>query len=344
MTPYLLCYVILALALGLGLLFDKLRIAAIVAFIPMFVLIAGRGIVGTDSAVYVQEFDVIRYQGVFASSFEPGFTILVDALNRVFQDPFEILIFLGSATALIMLCAGLFLERSPLFFMTVIMPHFLIDMTMNGLRYGLAFAIVALGAAMLARGRLKAFVVCCAIATSIQVSSILLAIGLWALIEVRVKTFLGVAIGLGATLMLLGSHLEDKVSQNADISGLGGLSGIAPLFASLAVVVAIRYSNKAAANRLALFAVLAMQVASFVIARYYYAGLRLQNVFLFLLYLLVAIMVRRSAYDLSKDRLVAVTLLATMALSSASRLRNFRDDTNGLSPFNPYYFSSELKV
>lgn len=343
MIAYQICYAILAVSLVVGLLLDKVRVAAVIAFIPMFVLIAGRGMVGTDSAVYVQSFDIIRYQGMLASSFEPGFTVLVEVLSWIFRDSFDILIVLGSATALIMLCAALLLERSPLLFMTIVMPFFMLDMTINGLRYGLAFAIVALGAAALARGWLKAFIACCVLAASVQVSSVLLAIGLWALIEARIKTFIGAGVGLVGVLVVFGSYLEDKVSQNTDISGLGGLSGIIPLAATVAIVVAIRYSDRPiVTSRLPVFAILGMQLASFGLARFYYAGLRFQSLFLFLLYLFVVLSIRRSAVQLSGERLFTGSLLATLALCSVSRLSNFRDDTTGPSPFNPFYFQREL--
>lgn len=344
MTPYIVCYAILIMSLAIGMLLDKLRTATIIAFVPMFVLIAGRGMVGTDSAIYVQTFDIIRYQGFLASNFEPGFSLLVELLTWAFRDSFYILIFLGSLTALIMLIAGLLLERTPLLFTTIVMPYFLFDMTINGLRYGLSFAIVALGAAALSRGWFKAFAACCIMAASIQVSSVLLAVGLWALIEARVKTFIGAAIGLVGVLVLFGSYLDDKVSQNTEITGLGGLSGIIPLLTTIIVVAAVRFSDrKVLDSRLPIFAILAMQIASFALARYYYAGLRFQSLFLFLLYLFIAMAARKSTVKISSDRLITCALMITLALSSLSRLTNFSDDTSGLSPFNPFYFQSELK-
>src|SRR3546814_16327300 len=84
-----------------------------------------------------------------------------------------------------MFLAVLMLERSPLLMMTIVLPYFLFDMTMNGLRYGLAFSIVALGAAGLARGRLYLFLLCAVIASSIQVTAALLAFCLWTRSEER---------------------------------------------------------------------------------------------------------------------------------------------------------------
>ena len=343
MTPYYICYAILAVAVIVGMLFNRLRIAAIIAFIPMFVLIVSRGLVGTDSGVYVQAFDNIYYGGYLASSFEPGFSILVELLSQMFKNSFDLLIFLGGVTAVIMLIAGLRLEKSPILFLTIILPFFMIDMTINGLRFGLAFAIVALGAAGLARGKLQIFIVCGIIAASIQISSVLLSFGLWALIEARIRTFLGVAVGSLLTIQFLGDRFEGKIADNSDIIGIGGLSGAVPLLATLVIIIAIQFPYpKIARTRLALFVVVGMQAASFVIARYYYAGLRLQSLFFFLLYLFIATSVRRAAFDLSKDRLVNASLIATLVISSASRLKNFEDDIRGPSPFNPYFISREL--
>ena len=345
MTPYLFCYLLLVLSLSTGLLLDKLRTAAIIAFVPMFLLIALRGIVGTDSAVYIQSFDIIRYQGILASSFEPGFTLLIEVLSWFFRDSFDILIILGSVTAIIMLCAGLLLERSPLLFMAIVLPYFLLDMSMNGLRYGLAFAIVALGAAALARGWLKAFIACSIIAASVQVSSVLLAASLWALMEASIRTFLAVGFGLIMALVMFGDHVGDKLSENSDISGIGGISGVAPLIATIIIIGALRVSkDKNAISRIALAAVFGMQLASFLIARQYYAGLRLQGIFLFLLYVLAVTIYKKSNTDFLPNRNSKILIFLSIAVLSASRLKNFNDDVANLSPFNPYYFASELSA
>lgn len=343
MTPYLFCYAIIVAALLAGLIFNRLRLAAIVAFVPMFWLIMQRGLVGTDSAVYVQEFDVIRYRGLLASAFEPGFTLIVEILSWFLSDPFQILILLGATTAIIMFVAGMMLERSPLLFMTIVLPYFMFDMTMNGLRYGLAFSIVALGAVGLARGRLYLFIACAVIASSIQITAALLAFSLWALVEVRIRTFAGVAVGIAIAFLLFGDYIEGKVSDNEDLIGLGGLAGLAPLVVSLIVLVALRSKGRyIVENQLALLAMFAMQVIAFTISRYYYVGLRLQGLFLFLLYLYAVIMIGRSSIEASKAFLIRWLLVFAALISSASRLKNFSDDFMGPSPFNPYYFSEEL--
>ncbi|MBN8844744.1 MAG: EpsG family protein [Sphingomonadales bacterium] len=342
MTPYFACYAILLAALVAGTLFNRLRLAAIVAFVPMFLLILQRGLVGTDSAVYVQEFDVIRYRGLLASAFEPGFSLIIEILSWILSDPFQILILLGAATAIIMFVAGMILERSPLLLMTIVLPYFMFDMTMNGLRYGLAFSIIALGAAGLARGRLHLFIVCAVIASSIQITAALLAFCLWALVEVRIRTFAGVAIGVAIAFLLFGDYIEGKVSDNEDLIGLGGLAGVAPLAVSLIILAALKSKGRnIVENQLALLAMLAMQIIAFIVSRYYYVGLRLQGLFLFLLYLYAAIMIGKSSLEASKTFLLRWSLVLAALISSASRIKNFNDDFIGPSPFNPYYFAHE---
>src|SRR3546814_16184970 len=102
MTAYFACYAIMLVALFGGLIFNRLRLAAIIAFVPMFLLIMERGLVGTDSAVYVQEFDVIRYRGLLASAFAPGFTLLLEVLNCFLSATFPIFILLGVTPTIIM--------------------------------------------------------------------------------------------------------------------------------------------------------------------------------------------------------------------------------------------------
>lgn len=344
MTPYLICYLILIAALGAGLLLDKLRVAAIIAFVPMFALISLRGIVGTDSAIYIQAFDTIRYQGVIASSFEPGFTLLVAVLSWFFRDPLDILIVLGSATALIMLTAGLLLERVPLLFMAIVLPYYLLDMTMNGLRYGLAFAIVALGAAALARRSIKAFIACCIVAASIQISSVLLAASLWLLMEARIRTFFAVGFGMIVAFVFFGDYVGDKLSGNANISGIGGVSGLSPLIGTILIIASVRITNdnKNDFSFISLASILILQLASFIIARQFYAGLRFQALFFFLLYLVIVTTQKRKGKDFTAGKAPLLLLISATAILSASRIKNLDDDVGGLSPYNPYYFASEL--
>src|SRR3546814_14424400 len=71
---------------------------------------------------------------------------------------------------------------------------------------------------------------------------------------------------------------------------------------------------------------LAFHIIAFIISRYYYVALRLQGLFLFLLYLYTAIMVGKSAVELPKGVFLRWSLVFAALISSASRLKNFDED------------------
>jgi hypothetical protein len=310
----------------------------------MLYLIAARGLVGVDSAIYVQQFDAIRYGGLFAAGFEPGFSLLIYLLTFIYPDSFEILILLGVTAALILLVSAFWLEREPVLFLTLVVPFFLFDMTMNGLRYGLAFAVITLGTAAWSKGWRWLFLICLVIAATLQISSVALAAGTWMLAEARIKTFAAIgAIGI-SVLALFGDYLGDKAAQNADLVTLGGFSGVLPLVITLVCLVAVASDKNVWRDfRLPIVGLGLLQLASFAVSRYYYAGLRLQSLVVFMTYLVLALLLNQKGYRLLGNKLALAGLFVVMVLSSGLRLKNFSDEEGfGVSPFAPYYFAREL--
>lgn len=345
MKPYVICYAILVACLVLGLALGKVRTAALVAFAPMFYLIAARGLVGVDSAFYVQQFDVIRYQGFLGGGFEPGFSVIVDLLTHVFPDSFEILILFGCVAAISILIAALILEREPVLFLSLVLPFFLFDMTMNGVRYGLAFSIVALGVAALNAGRRWLFVLCVVAAATIQISSVLLAVGVWVLVEIRPRTFVVIAL-LGAGLLYrFGGYIGEKAAQNADLAAAGGFSGVLPLLISFIILAAIVLASGERWRQITIpVAGLAMlQISAFGFSRFYYAGLRIQSIIVFMTYLVFVILIYRKQVNIHRNKSIIALLFVACIASSLLRLKNFNDEQSiGLSPFAPYYFASDV--
>lgn len=345
MKPYIVCYLILLVCVGASLAWGRARTAAVIAFAPMMYLITARGLVGVDSAFYVQQFDVIRYQGFLAGGFEPGFAIIVEVLTYVFADSFDILVILGSVAALLILAAALMLEREPVLFLSLVLPFFLFDMTMNGLRYGLAFSIIAFGAAALIAGRRWLFLACVVGAATIQITSVLLAVGVWTLVEVRPRTFLAIALLGAGMLYQFGGYLGDKAAQNADLAAAGGLSGVVPLLVTFLMLVAIGLASGDRWRSVAVpvLGLGLLQLTAFGVSRVYYAGLRVQSIVVFMSYLVFAILVSRNHIDLRRNKLVAAILIFVCIVSSALRLKNFNDEQGvGLSPFAPYYYASDV--
>src|SRR3546814_13226687 len=144
---------------------------------------------------------------------------------------------------------------------------------------------------------------------------------------VGIRALAGVASCGASVFLLFGDDIEGKVSDNENLSGLGGFAGVAPLAVSLIMLAALKSKGRdIIENHLALLAMLALQIIAFIISRYYYVGLRLQGLFLFLLYLYTAIMVGKSAVELPKGVFLRWSLVFAALISSASRLKNFDED------------------
>lgn len=344
MTPYYLSYAFLIACFLVALGFEKWRVAAICAFLPMFFLIAFRGLVGVDSAFYISLFESIRYLGIYGANLEPGFAILVSCLTFYFPDSFGILILLGCVTAIIMMVAALRLEREPILFVSIILPFFMFDMTMNGLRYGLAFAIVALGASGLIHKRPWIFIACTVLAASVQISSIMVAAGAWALIEARLKTFAVISVAAIIVLAVFGDYLGEKATVNAELASPGGAAGLVPYLITLAVLLATAFNRDSDRNvRVILLALFVLQTAAFILARQYYAGLRLQAIVLFIMYITLSVKLYHQRPVIKNHPIFIALFLASLLVSSALRIKNISDEQGvGDSPFAPYYFSSEI--
>lgn len=346
MTPYVLCGMFTLFCLITGLFFQRLRTAAIIAFLPMLFFIAFRGLVGVDSFNYLRIFDIIREQGIWDAGVEPGFALLVEWQARwFFEDRFDILATLGVTAALLVFSGGLLLEgRAPLLLLSLVLPFFLFDMTMNGVRYGLAFGISSIALAFLIRKRPLVFLAIGVVAVSIQVTSVVLLAGVWALLESRFRTFIVTAVAGAGVSVLFGDHIVGRVSENVDLRIVSASSGLAPLIMSTIVLVALAAHpafRKSSAWQLGML--FALQLASFVMSRYFYAGLRFQTLVLFMIYVYGAAKARSMELQLVRSQATVLLLVLTAFAGTTLRLRNFWDDRGiGASPFAPYYFRWEV--
>jgi hypothetical protein len=340
MIPYYAIYTLLLLCIVTGLAFDRLRVAVMVAVVPMAIMIVCRGLVGVDTAFYVFLIDTIRAQGWLSVAIEPGFTISTDILSRVVYDSRTLLAIYGGVAAIIVVGVGLKLERNPVFLCALILPYFLFDMTMNGIRYGLAFALVSLATVFLLAGRRLIFVALCVVAVSIQITSVLLAVGIWTLVERRIRTFLVVFVLVSLLSVYFGAYVLEKASSNADLLPPSSLSGIVPLALTFAMLSIFSMTGEPfVRNKLPVGMLIGAALGAFLMSRVYYAGLRIQALILYLTYIYcvsILYQFRESIRWATNGKLLIVALAI---LSSAARLKNFSDDRGfGVSPFAPYYF------
>jgi hypothetical protein len=345
-TPYVLSFGFALGCLLLGLIFGRLRPAALIAFLPMLFFIATRGLVGVDSSNYLRIFEIIRTQGLWDAGVEPGFALLVDRMaSWFFHDPFDILVALGIIVAILVMIGGFLLEgKQPLLLLGMVLPFFMFDMTMNGVRYGMAFALTSIAIAYLVRKRPFVFLGIGVAAVSIQVTSLILLAAVWALLEARVRTFIATALAGVVVSFLFGEHISGRVSENVDLQITSALSGLAPLIIStiaLAALAAHPDFRRSSLWQLGLLFLL--QLGGFVMARYFYAGLRFQILILFMIYLYGAARTRALGISLLKSQPTVLLIILVAMAGAFLRLRNFSEDWGvGGSPFAPYYFRWEI--
>lgn len=340
MTAYLVAYGFLFACLGFGLWTKTLRWSVIVGCLPLVSLVAFRGLVGTDTAAYLYIIRAVWEQGLGAVGLEPGFGFVAMTLMARFNDPFLVLIIISVAIALVVLVAGLWLERVPVLFAAVVLPYFLLDMTMNGVRYGMAFAIVSLGTVFLLRGRRLVFIALTLLATLTQLSALLLAAGIWLLLEARLRTALLVTILAVPFLLYFGTYLDDKADIYSNLTIVSVFSGLVPLALSLAVLGALfTVKEIRETSRVQIFALIGAAILVYGSTQLTSAGLRLQQLVLFLIYLYGAAQIYRLSVNVWRNQLLIVALIAVALVATVARLENFEEDRGyGPTPFNPYYF------
>lgn len=155
----------------IGLIFCRVKqahsggLVMLLSSIPILLLVFLRGDVGTDTLAYLNIISVIKGNGYV--DMEVGFISVVKLMLSCGLNPRLILLAVALLTTLILIYAGTFSKQALTVLMFCIVPVFYLDMTMNGLRYGLSFALASLAVAYFYKG--KWFVVTCLALSSVSV-------------------------------------------------------------------------------------------------------------------------------------------------------------------------------
>ncbi len=255
----------------------------IIGATPMIFLVLMRGNVGTDTPYYISAIDQIRSSGSNSTEiFEPLFQWILATLGLLPLPSWMILAFVSLSTTLLFFKGWVRIEPSLIVFAGVY-SQFFVDMTMNGIRYGLAFSLIVFGSRFLLARKLYIFWAFVLVATFIQISSALLAVLLYFLHLQRWRTVLyGVTLGC-----LVGLNFSDRLLLKLVAYELesipGAFSGFMPL-ASIWLILAIwsldSHARKKAATKIIGLAIIS--VAFYGVAQITYAGLRFLQLTLFL--------------------------------------------------------------
>lgn len=310
---------------------------AVIGSLPLVFLAVFRGNVGTDTAAYIAMFEIFQSNPGAALNVEPGFALLSLSLLDVFKDPRVVLGLLAFLTSAVLF---LFARRigNCYLFSLCLLPMFYQSMVMNGVRFGLSFALIALAIAMYLQGRRKLFFMLALLGGLIHTSGISLAL-LFYLVENRARyTYLLVAAACIVVLLFADSFVFDKLSNYYDRASPSILSGVSTLVLSLGLIcvfflsapLRMQYGKK-------LMFLLGLTIFSFALAKISYAGLRVQALVLFLILMLLQYRITLLNVRLNVRSRVVVASCGLLGL--AFNFGNYMaEEPSVASPFLPYHF------
>ena len=343
MTPYLLSFTFYFIFVCVGIRQKKLRSWLLFASIPVVGLALLRGMVGVDTAFYHQAVDLIRDQDSLILRFEPLFEVVILYFSRLMESSLLVLVVIASITTLLLFIGEYKIEDQPYLLALGIIPYIYMDMTMNGIRYGLAYSLILCAAYFYICGSKIIFYLVAVAAALVQVSSALLAIMFIVFIDSRWRALLFGALFSTSALIFFGDYIQLKIEDNASLITQSSSAGLAPLL--LSALTLITFWSELKLRSVARFQLISLVISSigfFAITQFYYFGLRLQLLNLFLIYLVGACILSRQNIRLGGKQVMTLFLIGILA--AGFRLKNFSNDAGvGDSPFAPYHFFWELK-
>lgn len=312
------------------------------ACLPAICIALLSGHSGTDKQSYYTWIDNTINGNIEKVHYEPGFKYFTLFLSFIYPHVYFIIPVVGFLTSCLLILSYSRNKWQLLVFTFYIFPFFYFDMTMNGLRYGLSFALVSLAAHQLSKKNENIFLffVFSIFAISIQYFSFLIIILIY-LSQVQLKNnhlILLCIFGFIVFIFLDLNYFFNKVVGYKDMKSPSAISGLSSLF----LFFIIFFFNWFIVKKLHLifFIMLGLEIASFIVSMYSYSGLRFQHMVLFSLMLFIAHFQESRPFD---KRFILIFILIG-CLSILLKMRNFRNEDKSVdTPFLPYEFFWERK-
>lgn len=362
MTEYFVVFFLYIVCMGLAYTnFIRYKnLIFLLGLLPLFLLVAFRGSVGTDTAAYLNIVSVIQASGTFVG-IEQGFIYLVKAFLCLSGNPMAVLVLLALVTTTVLLLASKTDDRALFVFIVCIAPLFYLDMTMNGLRYGLSFAFAMLTISKFYQHHLLVSVALSVVAVLFHVSGLLLFL-IAALLADNKYEFVRWLKLVGVTLLvvlvqyywadviqsLLGYNIFGQLDADAkymaykNFSSPSWYSGLSTLIISWLLLYILHGGNndKALLEAHQFYILVLLTIMTFILAKFSYAGLRLQFVVLFAM---LSMMQFKPALAGIMDKARRKGILAIGYLGLLVFVKNLiSTQGQGLSPFAPWRFNPDL--
>lgn len=336
---------------GLSALFSvsrQWRLTKVFTFIVLIfctILAFARGDVGTDTFAY-ESLVTVFAQSTSWIGIEPGFIAYVRLAENISDNTVLItrglsLIFCGLTLIFCMRAS-----RDELFVMLAYFaPNYFFQMSMNGLRIGIATVAFLCAVQLIRRGRKLHALVYLGLAVAFHVSIVFAIVLLsFTLIKVsRARSLIIPVMGLVLTLGIIAvaqEYISDKASAYTEIVSPGLFSGLSPIARIFLIVMAAFSLPLAAAEKKWTFAtILLATLLSYAMSTQSYAGLRFLEIIASVVPFLLLMKLDPST---PLNRRFCLGLAIAGMLGGLNTLRGFYASQGlGGAPFVPYHFLNE---
>lgn len=300
-----------------------------------------RGRVGTDTANYERILSGFM-PGYEWDGLEPGFVglgwVLVAAAPTIELAVRAIALIFFSLVAVFAVRSD---KNERFLLMAYLLPAFAYQYSMNGLRIGLASAVVLLAVQLQRRCKSSLGLFVGSSAVLLHYSAALSVIAIWASQRawIRARTFCGVVVAAMLVVSLVVGAQEyflHKVMLYSAMESPHQLSGLSKLVVILVLSGAIAISRLPRADKTKLVVLTAaLALVGWAAARYTYAGIRVLDLVTFAAPL--SVLASFSRLGLEFDRYIKVALVICGLMSAIATFRGFLLEAGvGDSPFLPY--------
>lgn len=336
MIYYTLPYILIVLASILSLKTKRkgYKYLFLLSFIPAVVIVTMRGLVGTDTYSYLSFFE----QSIWDIkenyyNLEFGFVTYLQIVTYLGLLPQRALNLFSLIICIVIYINFSRSKNAFIVFSSIIFPVFFYDMTMNGLRYGLAFAlsvpfILEPMKDILTINRKKISILLAILNHNSAISFMFFKV----FINLNVKNFILGLIISSIAFYFLQDYLIIKFDNYSELESPNALSGIQPLVIMLLLVVVNSIFFKLNTTRNIYLFIL--QICFYSLTQFTYGGLRFQFATLFFMMVLMI-----SDRECKNYNLYIAILYLVGFLGFLLKMRNMLDGYGiGFSPFLPYVF------
>ena len=314
-----------------------------ILLLPAVLVFTLRGNVGTDTYYYLGLLDDYMYYGESAAKYEPGFEFLGKTLIYLGLSPRFALASIGLITTLILCKAYSASKRQMLVFTLLVFPLYFFDFTMNGIRYGLSFSLATIAVDSLYKKKYRSATIWGLIAFSMQYSAALVILPFVGVLVKKRYIFILISLLAVAFVAspdifsLITDRIAGKTDAYSDIVAPSIISGLAPLLIVIMMYASFLYFNRNKPYSKLIHIVLLLEVLSFILTKFTYAGLRFQGVFMYCMILYIKY--NLDTIDPRYIRKYVYFLILLSIIGILLFIKNISVIVDGdMSPFLPYKF------